>query len=181
MQQWSLGEKAIFQGSPLDKRYIMRSVATFIILFVFWMVMAGRFDLLHIILGIISSLIVTVISGDLLFKESREGRGKEAIRFIMYIPWLIYQIILANWQVARLALSPRMSELFDPQFIKIKVNLKSDIAKVTFANSITLTPGTITAGIKDNEFLIHALWQPAVDDLLSQEMEKKILYVFSEE
>lgn len=147
--------------------------------------MAGRFDLFHIILGAASSLFVTVISGDLLFKESHnkghKGRVKEAFRFIAYIPWLIYQIILANWQVARLALSPRMSELIDPQLIKIKVNVKSDIAKVTFANSITLTPGTIAAGIKGNEFLIHALWQPAVDDLLSQEMEKRIQHVFSED
>lgn len=143
--------------------------------------MAGRFDLLHILLGIISSLIVTVMSSDLLFKKSRKGRWKEAVRFIRYVPWLIYQIILANWQVARLALSPRMSELFDPQLIKIKVDLKSDIAKVTLANSITLTPGTVTAGVKGDEFLIHALWQPAVDDLLSQEMEKRVKYVFSEE
>ncbi len=142
--------------------------------------MAGRFDLLHILLGIISSLIVTVISGDLLFKESKKGRWKESIRFIMYIPWLIQQIILANWQVARLALSPRMSELIDPQLIKIKIDVKSDISKVTLANSITLTPGTITAGVKGDEFLVHALWQPAIDDLLSKEMEKRVQYIFSE-
>lgn len=159
----------------------MRAIATFIILFVFWMVMAGKFDLLHVILGLISSLIVTVITGDLLFNESRKERGKETVLFIMYVPWLIYQIVLANWQVARLALSPRMSELIDPQLIKIKVDLKSDISKVTLANSITLTPGTITADIKDNEFLIHALWQPSAEGLLSQDMEKRVQHVFSEE
>jgi multicomponent Na+:H+ antiporter subunit E len=159
----------------------MRSIATFIILFVFWMVMAGRFDLLHVMLGMISSLLVTVVSGNLLFKESRKGRGREAVRFVMYVPWLIYQIILANWQVARLALSPRMLELIDPQLIKIKVNVKSDISKVTLANSITLTPGTVTAGIKGNEFLVHTLWQPSKDDLLSREMEKRVQHVFSED
>lgn len=159
----------------------MWSIATFIILFVFWMVMAGRFDLLHVILGMISSLFVTIISGNLLFKESRKGREREAIRFIAYVPWLLYQIVLANWQVARLALSPRLSELIDPKLIKIKVDLKSDIAKVTLANSITLTPGTIAAGIKGDEFLIHTLWQPSLDDLLSHEMEKRVKHVFSED
>ena len=159
----------------------MRLIATFVILFVFWMVMAGKFDLFHTSLGIISCLIVTFLSGDLLFKESRKGRGKEVIRFIAYIPWLIYQIILANLHVARLALSPKMSELINPQLIRFKVNLKSDISKVTFANSITLTPGTITADIQGDEFHVHALSQPVVDDLLSGEMEQRVAHVFSED
>jgi multicomponent Na+:H+ antiporter subunit E len=159
----------------------MRLIATFIILFVFWMVMAGKFDLFHASLGVISCLIVTYLSGDLLFKESRKGRGKEVFLFILYIPWLIYQIILANLHVARLALSPRMSELINPQLIRFKVNLKSDISKVAFANSITLTPGTITADIEGDEFHVHGLSQPVVDDLLSGEMEQRVAHVFSED
>ncbi|MEA3429415.1 MAG: Na+/H+ antiporter subunit E [Thermodesulfobacteriota bacterium] len=159
----------------------MKLIATFIILFIFWMVMAGKFDLFHTSLGIISCLIVTFLCGDLLFKETRKGRGKEVIRFIAYIPWLIYQIILANFHVARLALSPKMSELINPQLIRFKVNLKSDISKVTFANSITLTPGTITADIVGDEFHVHGLSQPVVDDLLSGEMEQRVAHIFSED
>ena len=159
----------------------MRFIATFIILFVFWMVMSGKFDLFHAALGVISCLLVTHLSGDLLFKETRKGRGKEIFRFIVYIPWLIYQIILANLHVVRLALSPRMSELINPQLIRFKVNLKSDIAKVTFANSITLTPGTITADIVGDEYIVHALSQPVADDLLSGEMEQRVAHIFSED
>jgi len=159
----------------------MRLIATFIILFVFWMVMSGKFDLFHAALGVISCLLVVRISGDLLFKETRKGRGKEVFRFIVYVPWLIYQIILANLHVVRLALSPRMSELINPQLIRFKVNLKSDISKVTFANSITLTPGTITADIVGDEYIVHALSQPVADDLLSGEMEQRVAHVFSED
>ena len=90
----------------------MRSISTFIILFVFWMVMSGKFDLFHSALGVISCLLVTRLSGDLLFKETRQGRLREVVRFILYIPWLIYQIILANFHVIRLALSPRMPDAF---------------------------------------------------------------------
>ena len=159
----------------------MRLIATFIILFIFWMVMAGKFDLFHAALGVISCLIVTFLSGDLLFKETRKGRGKEVVRFIAYIPWLIYQIILANFHIARLALSPKMSELINPQLIKFKSNLKSDISKVTFGNSITLTPGTITADIQGDEFLVHGLDQSVVDDLMSGEMEQRVAHIFSED
>ena len=143
--------------------------------------MAGKFDLFHAALGVISCLIVTFLTGDLLFKETRKGRGAEVIRFIAYIPWLIYQIILANFHIARLALSPKMSALINPQLIRFKVNLKSDISKVTFGNSITLTPGTITADIQGDEFLVHGLDQPVTDDLLSGEMQQRVAHIFSED
>jgi multicomponent Na+:H+ antiporter subunit E len=74
-----------------------------------------------------------------------------------------------------------MSELINPQLIKFKVNLKSDISKVTFGNSITLTPGTITADIQGDEFHVHALSQPVADDLLSGEMEQRVAHIFSED
>lgn len=158
----------------------MRKVATFIILFVFWMVMAGKFDLFHAALGVISCLLVTRLSSDLLFKESRKGRGKEIFRFIVYIPWLIYQIILANLHVVRLALSPNMYDLIDPHLMRFKVKIKKDISKVTFANSITLTPGTITADIVGDEFVVHALSQAVDDDLMTGEMERRVAHIFSE-
>jgi multicomponent Na+:H+ antiporter subunit E len=74
-----------------------------------------------------------------------------------------------------------MSELINPQLIKFKVNLKSDISKVTFGNSITLTPGTITADIQGDEFHVHGLSQSVVDDLLSGEMEQRVAHIFSED
>jgi multicomponent Na+:H+ antiporter subunit E len=160
----------------------MRFVATFIILFVFWMVMAGKFDIFHASLGVISCLFVAYMSSDLLFKDKKIGKKiKEAIRFILYIPWLIYQIILANLHVVRLALSPNMYELIDPHIMRFKVKIKKDISKVTFANSITLTPGTITADIIDDEFVVHALSQAVDDDLMTGEMEQRVAHIYSED
>jgi len=160
----------------------MRFVVTFIILFVFWMVMAGKFDIFHASLGVISCLFVAYMSHDLLFKEMKIGRKiKEVIRFILYIPWLIYQIILANLHVVRLALSPNMYELIDPHIMRFKVKIKKDISKVTFANSITLTPGTITADIIDDEFVVHALSQAVDDDLMTGEMEQRVAHIYSED
>jgi multicomponent Na+:H+ antiporter subunit E len=74
-----------------------------------------------------------------------------------------------------------MSELINPQLIRFKVKIKKDISKVTYANSITLTPGTITADIKGDEFYVHALSQPVADDLLTGEMERRVAHVFAED
>jgi multicomponent Na+:H+ antiporter subunit E len=112
-------------------------------------------------------------------KEFRAGDIAEIFRFIMYIPWLMYQIILSNIHVAKIVLNPAMP--IDPEVVSYKHNLKKDVSIVTFANSITLTPGTITAEIVDGEFLVHCLDKKVTDDLNTGEMEDRIARVFMED
>jgi multicomponent Na+:H+ antiporter subunit E len=69
----------------------------------------------------------------------------------------------------------------DPKIIRYKTKLKNDIALVTFANSITLTPGTITADISNGEYIVHALSRKVADDLMTGEMEDKVAHIFEEE
>jgi multicomponent Na+:H+ antiporter subunit E len=159
----------------------MRYIITFLILFVNWVIWSGKFDAFHLALGVISCLIVTYTTHDLLFRRTRFSSNDitEVIRLFTYIPWLIYQIVLANIHVASLVLNPKMP--IDPRMIKFKTKLKKDISLTTYANSITLTPGTITADIIDGEFYVHALNKKVADDLLSGEMEKRVAHVFSED
>lgn len=136
----------------------MAFLITFMIMFLFWIVMSGRFDWFHLSLGVISSAIVSYISHDLLFKDIRNKyRHIEAARFIKYIPWLFYQIVVANFYVAFLVLDPMMSERMDPRIIKFKTRLKKEMSLVTFGNSITLTPGTITVLIKEGCYICFAV------------------------
>lgn len=158
----------------------MRYIVTFLILFLNWVIWSGLLDAFHLSLGVICCLLVTFMSHDFLFKR-KEFTGKditEAFRFIMYIPWLIYQIILSNIHVAKIVLSPKMP--IDPEVVSYKFKLKKDISIATFANSITLTPGTITAEIVDGEFLVHCLDKKVADDLFTGEMEDRIAHVFME-
>lgn len=159
----------------------MKYAVVFFLLFTNWVIWSGMFDAFHLSLGVISCAVVTFTTHDLLFKEGRvSGKHlREAIRFIQYIPWLIYQIVMANLHVARLALSPRMP--IDPELIKFKSSLKSELSRVTFANSITLTPGTITADIVDGEYYVHALSKKTADDLMTGDMEKRVAHVFLED
>lgn len=166
----------------VKKRIISESLSrfvTFILLYLFWLLLSGHYDLFHLSLGIVCCSLVAFLSHDLLFEN---GISKNIViiikRFISYLPWLIYQIILANFHVAYLVLSPKMP--IDPKIIRFKTKLKSDIAKVTLANSITLTPGTITMDIIDGEFYVHAISEKMASDLLTGEMERKVAYIYLE-
>ncbi len=91
------------------------------------------------------------------------------------------EIIKANLHVLYLAFHPRMMELIDPRIIKFQSKLKSNLALVTFANSITLTPGTITVDISvDGDFKVHAI-DKASGDPLPGEMERRIAKAFGED
>ena len=160
---------------------MMRYLVTFFLLFINWIVWSGMLDAFHLSLGVISCALVTFTTHDLLFKEEKVS-GKllrEAMRFILYVPWLIYQIIMANLHVAYLTLSPKMP--IDPQLVRFKSGLKKEISLVTLGNSITLTPGTITADIVDGEFYVHALSKKTADELLTGDMEQRVARIFEED
>jgi multicomponent Na+:H+ antiporter subunit E len=138
------------------------------------------FDAFHMSLGVISCVLVTFMSHDLFFKERFTSRNiAEFFRFIIYIPWLLYQILLSNIHVAYLVLHPKMP--IAPSMVKLGTRLKKDLALVTYANSIILTPGTITMDIVDRKyFLIHCISKKVADDLYAGDMEKRIAHIFDD-
>lgn len=147
----------------------------------FWMVFSGKFDAFHLSLGIGSSLIVAALSKDLLFPSKiKPGFIICWVRFAAYIPWLFYQIFLANLRVLYLVFHPRMMKLIDPKIIEFDSRLHSDISRTTFANSITLTPGTITINVSVlGKFTVHCIDEISGRSLPGN-MEARIARVFSE-
>jgi multicomponent Na+:H+ antiporter subunit E len=156
----------------------MRYIYTFLIMLGFWVVLSGKFDPFHLTLGVISSALVSFLSADV-FMYAPDSRNKLKIggRFLLYIPWLLYQIVLSTLHVAHLALHPKVKEQIDPTIVTFKTTLKSNIAKVALANSITLTPGTITVRIEDQVFHVHAISRKAAAGLPG-EMEQRLADVF---
>ena len=154
---------------------------TFILMFLSWIVLSGKFDPLLLWLGGISSFFVAYYFYDLLFPAMESGYLKVFFRFIRYMPWLIWEIIKANFHLLYLAFHPRMKELIDPHIITFKTNLKSDIAITTLANSITLTPGTITVTAdSDGVFKVHSIDRESAEALPGT-MLKKVAKVFGED
>ena len=163
------------------KSSILRFIITFIIMLGFWFLFSGRFDLFHILMGVVSCLFVSAISNQLLFhKVLPSGLLKIWLKFAAYLPWLFNQIFMANLHVLYLSFHPKMMDLINPKIIEFDSRLKSDVSRTTFANSITLTPGTITiyAGIM-GEFAVHCIDDKSGQDLPG-EMESKIAKVFDE-
>jgi len=156
----------------------MRKVYTFFIMFGFWILLSGKFDLFHLILGVISSALVSFLSSDILMHDAKKNdRLAIAFRFTAYIPWLLYQIVLSTLHVAFLALHPKIIDQIDPTIVTFKTKLKSNIAQVALANSITLTPGTITIRIEDGIYYVHAISRKAAAGLPG-EMEDRLAWVF---
>ncbi len=169
----------LFTGTQRRKTRFQNFVGSAVILFVFWMLLSGQFDAFHLTLGAVCCTIVAYLFHDLMFANVRVGDMRVvAARFIAYIPWLIQQIVLANIHVAYVVLSPRMP--IDPQIVTFKTKLETDISCVTLANSITLTPGTITMDIRDGVFYVHALDQKVADDLNAGDMEDRVAHMFME-
>jgi len=160
-------------------KHLSRYWLTFV-LFGFWVLLSGRLDAMHLGLGFVSSLLVGRFSRDLLATDhAGAATGLRVLfRFIPYLGWLIHQIIIANIDVARRALSPSMP-LF-PGIIKFGSRLDSDIALTVLANSITLTPGTMTVDVVGKDVYIHCL---AIEDEqklleIEREFEKHVEKLF---
>ncbi len=155
----------------------MRYLYTFLIMFGFWILLSGKFDLFHLTLGILSSALVSFLSADLFMYDQGKNRLSTGLRFLLYLPWLLYQIMLSTLHVTFLALHPKMKDRIDPTIVTFKTKLKTNIAKVALANSITLTPGTITIRIEDQVFYVHAISRKAAAGLPG-EMEDRLANIF---
>jgi multicomponent Na+:H+ antiporter subunit E len=156
----------------------MRKVYTFLIMMGFWVLLSGKFDLFHLTLGVLSSALVSYLSADILMHDTgKKDRLAIAFRFLAYIPWLLYQIVLSTIHVSFLALHPRMLDNIDPTIVTFKSRLQSNVARVALANSITLTPGTITIRVEGDIFYVHAISRKAAAGLPG-EMEDRLASVF---
>jgi len=163
---------------PASRPPLTRYLAAFLWLLLFWLFLSGHYDVFHITLGVLCSLGIAYTSTDLLFVYTPDKKRPVVVfQFIIYIFWLLYQIILANLQVAILVLSPKLK--IDPNIIVYQANrLHGDVAKTTFGNSITLTPGTVTLDIHDNDFHVHTLAPNFARDLKAGAMERWVARVY---
>lgn len=153
---------------------------TFILMQLSWQALSGMFDLFHQTLGVISCLIVAWFSADLLFPPGRDYSPAIWVRFVLYIPWLIWEIVKANMWLLYLVFHPRMMEKINPRIIKFKSGIDGEMARLAFANSITLTPGTITVRVGlDGTYTVHAIDKKSADGLPG-EMRDKIAKTFGE-
>lgn len=151
----------------------MSFILTSLIMFAFWIILSGEFSPLLLGSGVVASLLVAYLSHDLLIGQVDVGKKvRDMGRFLKYLPWLFWQIILANLDLVYRVLHPRMP--IDPGFITFKNDFETEIGMTTLANSITLTPGTVTVDVNDQEFIVHAIARGPAEGLLAGEMMNRV-------
>ena len=150
-----------------------KSITLFIVLFGFWLLMSGYYTPLILFLGVISCLLCVYLTIKGKFLDNETLPIYFFPRLIQYTLWLIKEILKSNIQTAKVIIMK--SE--EPELFSVKATQKTNEGKVTYANSITLTPGTVTTQIKNDIFEIHALTKDFGDDVRSSEMDKMVTWL----
>jgi multicomponent Na+:H+ antiporter subunit E len=131
-----------------------KRMAQFIISFLTWILLTWSLKPQDIMAGIIVALIVTILTRKLFPDDIVRLLNPRRFLFaLLYIPYLVYYILLANLDVAYRVLNPYLP--INPGIVRVKTNLKNDFAKTILANSITLTPGTLTVEVNGDDFYVH--------------------------
>ncbi|MEL6324263.1 MAG: Na+/H+ antiporter subunit E [Pseudomonadota bacterium] len=137
----------------------------------FWLGLSGHYTPLLLTLGALSILVSALLAARLDILD-REGSPYHLLpRIALYMPWLVGEIIKANISVIRACLRADLD--INPTLVKVKTTCESDTAKALFANSITLTPGTVTIQVERDRLLVHALYEELADPASFDDMDRR--------
>ncbi len=135
----------------------MNTVIYFIMCFVTWMLLTGRFYWQNLIAGAVVSLLTTLIFSKYFQIDTRKLLNpKRYFWLILYILYFTWECVKANFDVAYRVLHPSMP--VRPGIVKVKLQLKRALARTILANSITMTPGTITVDIIEDTLYVHCIY-----------------------
>ena len=153
----------------------MRYILMGVVLFGIWLLWSGHYTLEHALvfaMGVSSCAFVVYLSHRLDIVDEEGHPIHLAGRLVLYVPWLLWAIVKANVDVAKRVLSPQMP--IDPQVVRVEATQKSDLCRVIFANSITLTPGTVSLDLDGEDIVVHALTREAAGDVQSGDMNRRV-------
>ena len=170
------------------RRPLFRRIAQAAGLFGLWLVLSGEPAIEFLASGALAAAGGVAVS-ELLFRGTHEGRFTPApggvgwllrtvARSALYLPWLAYEIVVANVYVAWLVLHPRLP--IDPSLVRFDTSLGSERGQVLLAQSITLTPGTVTVDASNGVFVVHCLSRRSREGLAQGGLQRKIASVFEE-
>jgi multicomponent Na+:H+ antiporter subunit E len=152
--------------------FAMQNVLILSVLSLFWLLLSGHYTPLLLGLGLASVLLVVWFQR----RMDRIDREPIALRpgfgLLLYLGWLFWSVIKANIDLARRIWDPTLP--VDPLWARLDTQVTTPLEKTLYANSITLTPGTLTTDVRDDHFMIHALSQEGIDELREGEMERRI-------
>ena len=142
-------------------------------LFILWLLLSGLFKPLLIGFGILSCLATIAIAVRMgIFQNENNSAHQSVFAFSIYLGWLLVEIAKSNWAVTKIILVNKLS--LQQKLFNVPTTQRTDLGKVLYANSITLTPGTITVETEDGYFLTHALTDAASDLGALADMDRRV-------
>jgi len=155
------------------------------LLFAIWVVLSGKLDGFHLGAGAVTALLVSRLGHYLVLLPPAVGRSRtRPLRGIAwrrlpgYVPWLAWQIALSSVQVAWVVFDPRLP--IEPTVVRLPSGLPHTLARLTLAHSITLTPGTVTLDVEedDDTLVVHALTRESAAEVAAGEMRQAVRRLF---
>ncbi|MBT3359952.1 MAG: Na+/H+ antiporter subunit E [Rhodospirillales bacterium] len=154
---------------------VLHAVSLALVLAILWMLLSGFFVPLLLGLGI-ASIVVVILIARRMDVVDHEGQPLHlSWRIVFYWVWLIKEILVSAIHVSGVILKGKMP--IQPAMLDIKATQRSEMGNVIFANSITLTPGTVTVDMQGDKLLIHALTKDTADGLMTGDMDRRVTAV----
>lgn len=150
----------------------MRLISLAVVLYLFWLALSGYFKAFLLIGGLLSTLAVVLVARRMKVLDTEGHPAHLLPAAVTYWPWLLWEIIKAGWAVTKAVLRPRLA--ISPTMTRVIATQRSSAGIVTYANSITLTPGTITTGVNGNILTVHALENGGAIDLEGGGMDARV-------
>ena len=152
---------------------MLRRISLALALFLFWLLLSGHYTPFLVAAGLGSSLLIVWFSDRLMSVVDPEGHPVHlTVGALTFWPWLSWEIAKSAWDVTKRILDPRLP--ISPVLVRVTASQRTTVGRVTYANSITLTPGTITMELEGNEILVHALTREGAESLKGGDMDRRV-------
>ncbi len=149
------------------------TVALFLLLLAVWLLNSGHYTVLITGFGVASCLLVVGLARRMGIVDGEALPIHLLPRLPRYLPWIAKEVVKANFDVARRILSPRRPNV-SPRLFEAPASQHSDLGRVLYANSITLTPGTVSIKVDGTKITVHTIAEEVADGLLEGEMDRQV-------
>ena len=157
------------------KARFVDAVGFWLVLFALWLLLSGHYVPLLLTFGVLSCALVVWIAARMDVIDHEAIPLHLGPSYLVYLCWLGKEITKANIDVARIVVNPKLP--ISPVMVRVAATQSTDVGKVIFANSITLTLGTVSVEVMDDEILVHAITGDAAESLAEGEMDRRVTAV----
>ena len=142
------------------------------LLFALWLLLSNHFEPLFVFFGVATCSVAVHVCARMGIVDAESVPVHLAGRAFRYLPWLVWEIFRSNVAVARIILSPRPR--VDPRIVRFRASQRTELGRFVHANSITLTPGTVTTGVVGDDLEVHAIVHGDVDGTEESPMNQRV-------